>query len=178
MYAVKPFRYGLPAISESTQTPRKVERRPLPSLDDGQLKLLRIDQLREALRLNAISFPSQVPVFNRHDRPDLQWKFAQLYYVLGWSSADIAARYGIVTQRAGQILNAWTRRAVALGYIQVIPPVEAGVAPSLVSQTSVPQASVSQTNVPPASVREPIVRPAVFPVTAVNQVAPEPITTP
>lgn len=168
MYAVKPFRYGLPAVSAGTPSRRKSERRPLPSLNDAQLKLLRIDQLREALRLNAISFPSQVPVFNRHDRPDLQWKFAQLYYVLGWSSADIAARYGIVTQRAGQVLNAWTRRAVELGYIQLIPPVEPAAARSLL-----PQASDQ-----PATAPEPVFQPAVFPVTTVNPVTADSVATP
>jgi len=74
--------------------------------------------------MNSISFPSQVPVFHRDDRPDLQRKFAQLYFVLGWSCGRIAVRYGIVRQRVGQILNAWTRRAVEMGYIQIIPPPE------------------------------------------------------
>jgi len=132
-------------------------------LNDAQLKLLRIDQLREALRLNAISFPSQVPVFNRHDRPDLQWKFAQLYYVLGWSSADIAARYGIVTQRAGQVVNAWTRRAVELGYIQVIPPVEQVAVRSVVEQASAP---------------EPAFQPAALPVRTIHQATPDRVATP
>jgi hypothetical protein len=72
--------------------------------------------------MNLISFPGQVPVFGRHDRPDLQWRFAQLYFVLGWRCGEIAARYGVARQRAGQILKAWTARAVETGYIQVIPP--------------------------------------------------------
>jgi hypothetical protein len=128
MYAAKPFTYGRPAVSERAlskrATPQRYERRPLPSLAEVPLKSLRIDQLREALRMNSVSFPSQVPVFNRDDRPDLQRKFAQLYFVLGWSCGRIAVRYGIVRQRVGQILNAWTRRAVEMEYIQIIPPPE------------------------------------------------------
>jgi hypothetical protein len=123
MYAAKPFTYHRPAVLKSARTQR-YERRPLPALTEVHLESLRVDQLREALRMNSVSFPSQVPTFNREDRPDLQHKFAQLYFVLGWSCGKIAVRYGIVRQRVGQILNAWTRRAVAKGYIQVIPPAE------------------------------------------------------
>jgi hypothetical protein len=127
MYAAKPFTYGRPAVPASPlkrARRRRYERRPLPSLADVKLENLRIDQIREALRMNSVSFPSQVPVFDRVDRPDLQQKFAQLYFVLGWSCGRIAVRYGIVRQRAGQILNAWTRRAVETGYIETIPPAE------------------------------------------------------
>jgi hypothetical protein len=128
MYAAKPFTYGRPAVSERTPAkparPQRYERRPLPPLAEVQLESLRVDQLREALRMNSISFPSQVPVFDRDDRPDLQRNFAQLYFVLGWSCGKIALRYGFVRQRVGQILNAWTRRAVEMGYIQIIPPPE------------------------------------------------------
>jgi hypothetical protein len=135
MYAVKRFRYGSPATpavaaSHSAANPLAgIKRRPLPPLAEVKLSRLRIDQLREALRLNAISFPGQVPVFEHHDRPDLQWRIAQLYYVLGWSCGDIAPRYGINRQRVGQILSSWTRRAVETGYIQIIPPASSAQRP-------------------------------------------------
>jgi hypothetical protein len=97
-------------------------RRPLPPLDEVKLQSLRADQLRIAIRNNLVTFPSQVPVFERHDRPDLQRRIVQLYFVLGWSCATIAARYGMLRQRIGQVLSTWKRRAVEMGYIQYIPP--------------------------------------------------------
>ncbi len=135
MYAAKPFTFGRALTSEESlaQQPRQPRhgRRPLPSLAEVALDSLRVDQLREALRLNSISFPSQVPVFDRQDRPDLQSKIAQLYFVLGWSCGTIALRYGMVRQRVGQILNGWTHRAIELGYIQLIPPPECLALPSV-----------------------------------------------
>jgi hypothetical protein len=91
------------------------------SVDRIKLDSLRIDLLREAIRANRVSFPSQVPTFERHDRPDLQSKLVQLYFVLGWSCENLAARYGLIHQRVRQILTTWKRRAVVTGYIQVIP---------------------------------------------------------
>jgi hypothetical protein len=84
-----------------------------------------LDELRRAIRENRVSFPSQAPTFLKHDRPDLQWKFAQLYFVLGWNCPDIGERYGLIRQRVQQILNTWKHRAVKTGYIQFIPPAEA-----------------------------------------------------
>jgi DNA-binding transcriptional regulator LsrR (DeoR family) len=83
-----------------------------------------LDELRRAVRANRVSFPSQAPTFMKHDRPDLQWKFAQLYFVLGWNCRDIAERYGLIRQRVQQILNTWKHRAVQTGYIQFIPPAD------------------------------------------------------
>lgn len=87
-----------------------------------RIENLRIDRLREAIHANRISFPSQVPVFSKHDRPDLQRKVVQLYFVLGWSCTDIARRHGVLRQRVQQILNTWKQRAAQTGYIQHIPP--------------------------------------------------------
>src|ERR1019366_10724449 len=56
---------------------------------------MRIDNLRRAIRNNEVSFPSQVPTFPKHDRPDVHGKMAQLYFVFGWSSPKIGARYGL-----------------------------------------------------------------------------------
>ena len=82
----------------------------------------RIDDLRKAIRANRVSFPSQVPIFPMHDRPDLQFKLAQLYFIFGWSCSAIAAKYGLIRQRVQQILNTWKRRAAQMGYLQAIPP--------------------------------------------------------
>lgn len=101
--------------------PRK-RRNALPPLDQVKLHSLRSDQLRLAIRNNLVTFPSQVPVFERHDRPDLQRRIVQLYFLLGWSCETIAARFGLLRQRIGQVLSTWKRRAVEMGYIQVIPP--------------------------------------------------------
>ncbi len=88
------------------------------------LEEMSLDELRRAVRENRVSFPAQTPTFLKHDRPDLQWKFAQLYFVLGWNCPDIAERYGLMRQRVQQILNTWKQRAVETGYIQFIPPAE------------------------------------------------------
>ena len=111
----------LPVLPLGQKYPRS-RRRPLPPLDEVKLHSLRADQLRIAIRNNLVTFPSQVPVFERHDRPDLQRRIVQLYFVLGWSCATIAARYGMLRQRIGQVLSTWKRRAVEMGYIQYIPP--------------------------------------------------------
>jgi hypothetical protein len=89
-----------------------------------RLEGLRIDELRLAIRANQVSFPSPVPTFGRHDRADLQWKLAQLYFVQGWNCEGIAAKYGLIHQRVRQILKTWKRRAVEMGYIQFIPPAD------------------------------------------------------
>lgn len=81
---------------------------------------MRLDQLRTAIRNNEVSFPSQVPVFMKHTRPDLQRKLAQLYFVLGWSGPDIRSRYNLNRQRFHQVLTTWTKRAIEVGYIQAI----------------------------------------------------------
>ena len=81
-----------------------------------------IAELREAIRANWVSFPSQVPAFPTHYRPDVQQKIVQLYFVLGWSCKGIASRYGHTHQWVRQVLNTWKRRAADMGYIQPIPP--------------------------------------------------------
>jgi hypothetical protein len=97
---------------------------PLPPLEEISLYELRLDQLRKLIRANGVSFPSPVPTFAWHDRPDLQWKLVQLYFVRGWSCERIAPRYGLIRQRVCQILKTWKRRAVEMGYIEYIPPAE------------------------------------------------------
>jgi hypothetical protein len=108
--------------SETRKSAPRKRRKALPPLDQVNLHSLRSDQLRLAVRNNLVTFPSQVPVFERHDRPDLQRRIVQLYFLLGWSCETIAARFGLLRQRIGQVLNTWKRRAVEMGYIQVIPP--------------------------------------------------------
>jgi len=87
------------------------------------VEALRLSDLRQAIRENRVSFPAQVPVFAKHDRPDLQRRLVQLYFLLGWSCTDIAERHGITRQRVQQILNTWKRRAAQMGYVQDIPPI-------------------------------------------------------
>ena len=94
-----------------------------PDTTEAKLCEMRIDSLRKAIRNNEVSFPSQVPTFPRHDRPDLQQKLVQLYFIFGWNGPQIGARYGLTRLRVYQILSTWTRRAVEAGYLQSIPPV-------------------------------------------------------
>jgi hypothetical protein len=91
---------------------------------DRNIERLKINTLRDAIRSNRISFPSQVPVFPKHDRADLQRKMVQLYFLFGWSCSRIGTRYGLRRQRVQQVLNAWKRRAVQMGYVQSIPPAQ------------------------------------------------------
>jgi|SRR5271165_832823 len=100
------------------------------AVSETRLCEMRLDHLRKAIRKNQVTFPSQVPMFTKHDRPDLQQKLTQLYFILGWSAAKIGARFGISRLRVQQILNTWKRRAVEVGYIQTVPPVESLRLPS------------------------------------------------
>jgi hypothetical protein len=91
---------------------------------DHSIQEVKINTLRQGIRSNRISFPAQVPVFQKHDRADLQPKIVLLYFLLGWSCRRIGLRYGLRRQRVQQILNTWTLRAVQMGYVQLIPPAE------------------------------------------------------
>ena len=119
-----------PAIPQ-TRAPRPVSKPRLShaalaaAVEGPNLEALSLDSLRQAIRSNRVSFPSQIPVFPKHDRPDLQWKFAQLYFVFGWNCRAIASKYGLIRQRVQQVLNTWKRRAVQMGYLQFIPPADA-----------------------------------------------------
>lgn len=84
--------------------------------------------VRHGIRKNLVTFPSEVPVFKKTTRPDLQAKFAVLYFIRGWSASQIGERYGLGRQRATQILTKWRLRAVRQGYIQLID--EATVIPA------------------------------------------------
>jgi hypothetical protein len=78
--------------------------------------------LRRAVRLQIVSFPSQVPVFLKRPAADMQWRIVLLYFVRGWSGPKIAARFNIPIHRVREILNSWSVRALELGYVQVIDP--------------------------------------------------------
>jgi hypothetical protein len=95
--------------------------RPRPG-NAERIEELSLAELRLKIRRNRASFPSQVPTFLKHDRPDLQRKLVQLYFLFGWSCNKIARRHGILRQRVQQILSTWKRRAIQMGYIQDIPP--------------------------------------------------------
>jgi len=79
-----------------------------------------LNELWRKIRQNRVSFPSQVPTFLKHDRPDLQRKAVQLYFLFGWSCNRIARRLGILRQLVQQILSTWKRRAIQLEYIQEV----------------------------------------------------------
>jgi hypothetical protein len=88
------------------------------------LNQLRLDQLQEAIRANQVSFPSQIPTFVNHGAGKRQCHVVLLYFVRGWSCEKIAKRYDCTRQHIWQLVSEWRRRAVALGYLQVIPPAE------------------------------------------------------
>jgi hypothetical protein len=102
------------------------------------LDKLRLDQLQEAIRANQVTFPSQVPVFIKHSAGMQQCHIVLLYFVLGWSCDRIAKRYEVTRQHIWQIVSEWRRHAVALGYLQVIPPPEV-LTPLQVMRPSAPR---------------------------------------
>ncbi len=50
---------------------------------DLGLKALTLKQLRSAIRSNAVSFPSQMPLLTQRLKED-QWRIAHLYFIAGW----------------------------------------------------------------------------------------------
>lgn len=78
--------------------------------------------LRRAVRENIVSFPSQIVAFLRNPPADMQCRVVLLFFVHGWSSVDIAARFNVPKHLVWGVLNDWSVRALALGYIQVIDP--------------------------------------------------------
>ena len=81
-----------------------------------------VRRLRAAIQNSEISFPSQVPIFERQSRTDIQWRVVELYFVHNWSCLKLGGRYGVGSMRIRQIISQWARRAATLGYLQEIPP--------------------------------------------------------
>src|SRR5215469_1039910 len=96
-----------------------MEQSPLHPTGESSSWSLRF--IREQIRSHRISFPSQIPVFPRLHRADIQWRIVVLYFVRGWSSARIGERYGITRERVRQILRQWVSRALLHGYMDKIP---------------------------------------------------------
>ncbi len=113
----------IPAEAPPQAYPARVYLFPSRTLNPNAFEACTPSQLRRKLRTNQVSFPAQVPTFAKHDRPDVQRKVAQLYFLFGWSCLRIAQRYGLLRQRVQQILTTWMRRAIQAGYIQEIPPI-------------------------------------------------------
>jgi hypothetical protein len=80
--------------------------------------------LRRAVRRNIVSFPSQIQAFLRRPAADMQCRVVLLFFVRGWTSIQIAMRFNVPKHVIRGILNDWSVRALALGYIQVIDPEE------------------------------------------------------
>jgi hypothetical protein len=78
--------------------------------------------LRRAIRGNIVSFPSQVPILVNRPSADMQRRAALLYFVRGWSTSKIAKRFSVPKHRIWTLLNEWSIRALAIGYVQVIDP--------------------------------------------------------
>jgi hypothetical protein len=79
--------------------------------------------LRRALRANIVCFPSRIPILLRQPPADMQWRMVLLFFVRGWSSAAIGARFRVPKHRIQKILNRWSFRALAFGHVQIIDPV-------------------------------------------------------
>lgn len=78
--------------------------------------------LRDAIKSNSVSFPSQTPYFATHADGGLHWRIAQLYFVSGWSLGRICQRHRLSKQMVRNILSQWRLRAVAAGFVQEIQP--------------------------------------------------------
>jgi transposase-like protein len=92
-----------------------LSRTAAPTPDDLGNKVL-----RQAVQENLVSFPSQVPAFGKQFRAAFQQNIVLLYFVRGWTTDQIANRYGLGQQPIVQILTAWRIRATKEGYIQPI----------------------------------------------------------
>jgi hypothetical protein len=86
-----------------------------------------LQQFREAIQKNEIAFPSPVPRFPCQCRPDIQWRAAELFLIHGWTCSRLAGRYGVTRGRIWQFVRSWIDRALALGYLQDIPPADTTV---------------------------------------------------
>jgi len=89
------------------------------------IEVIDVADVRRAICANWISFPSQVPTFPRCGPPHLQHKLIQLYFVMGWSCARIAARYQLRESLVRGVLDLWKSRAASAGYLQHIPSADA-----------------------------------------------------
>lgn len=78
--------------------------------------------LRRAVRKNIVSFPAQIPAFAKQPPDGAQWRMVLLYFVRGWNLRGIAERFKVPPHRVCQILNNWSIRALALGYVEIIDP--------------------------------------------------------
>ena len=107
-----------PHLSPEQVLARTVTSQFSQSVSDQNLEEFAISHLREAIRANWVSFPSQVPSFSHCGHTELQWRVVQLYFVLGWRCAAIAARYGMGQDHVRHMLNSWKLRAVRAGFIQ------------------------------------------------------------
>jgi len=109
------MRLGLDfAMPESNEMRRVADIEKKPPVHPGA------SALRKALQRNIVSFPSQVPIFLKQPSAEMQWRAVTLFFVRGWSTPAIAARFGAPAHQILQIANDWSKRALALGYIQVI----------------------------------------------------------
>ncbi len=76
--------------------------------------------LRTAIERNLVSFPSQIPIFARHQAGDVQARVVQLYFVAGWTIREIGKRYNMPGDMVRKSLTEWRVRAISAGYIQEI----------------------------------------------------------
>ena len=104
-----------------------------------ELALLGNRALQLAVRRNLVCFPSQAPIFGKQPRRDVQWRLAVLYFIRGWSTREIARRYGLTRERCGQIISDWRIRAVNMGYIQDITPDDSAELKLLSMKQDVPE---------------------------------------
>jgi hypothetical protein len=75
--------------------------------------------LRQAIRGNIVSFPSQIPSLLK-EPAEAPWRVVALFFLRGWAPTRIAARFQVPVHRIRKSLDAWCVRAFALGYLQVI----------------------------------------------------------
>jgi len=81
-----------------------------------------LQQFREAIHSNRVAYPSPTPTFPRQCRAEIQWRVAELFLVNGWTCTRLSARYGVTRSRIWWFVRSWIDRALALGYLQDIPP--------------------------------------------------------
>jgi hypothetical protein len=90
---------------------------------DGAVSIatMSLRRLRAAIQNNQVSFPSQIPAFERQARSDIQWRLVELYFVQNWTCVALGRRYGVAMEWVRRLISNWVQRAIVLGYLQEIP---------------------------------------------------------
>jgi hypothetical protein len=111
-----------------------------------------LKQFRAAIQSNQVAFPQPAPKFACQCRPEIQWRAAELFLIHGWTCSRLAVRYGVTRGRIWWFVRSWLDRALALGYLQDIPPVDITIAGASRASALIHASMSLPSPMPPAAV--------------------------